>query len=160
MNYMNQIAQMLGVELDEEFYLEDITDGCYVTYDEVCYVTCDEVKTVFKLSNSGMLRKDKRMVSGWINSTYPHLLGLLIGRYTIVKNPWKPSHGLRYYYVGLDKTLGYTIFDSECYWDVLAYTLGNCFRTKEEITPEVLEETWQKCYGAYFQDDKQDGAHQ
>lgn len=32
--------------------------------------------------------------------------------------------------------------------------------TKEEITPEVLEETWQKCYGAYFQDDKQDGVQQ
>lgn len=148
---MNQIAQMLGVELDEEFYLEDITDGCYVTF--------DEVKAVFKLSNSGMLRKDKHIVSGWIEN-HPHLLGLLTGHYTIVKKPWKPSHGLCYYYVRLDKTLDYTIFNSECYWDVLAYTLGNCFRTKEEITPQILEETWQKCYGAYFQDDKQDGAQQ
>lgn len=41
MNYMKQIAQMLGVELEEEFYLEDITYGGYVTY--------DGVKTVFKL---------------------------------------------------------------------------------------------------------------
>lgn len=153
MNYMEQVAHMLGVELDEEFYLEDVTDGGY-------YITYDNDKTVFKLSNSGMLRRDKHVVSGWMESTYHHLLGLLTGRYTIVKKPWKPSHGLRYYYVRLDKTLDYTIFNSECYWDVLAYTLGNCFRTEEEITPEVLEETWQKCYGAYFQDDKQDGAHQ
>lgn len=153
MNYMKDIAKLLGVELDEEFYLEDVTDGG-------CYITYDNDKTVLKLSNAGMLRRDKHMVSGWIDSTYHYLLGLLTGRYTIVKKPWKPSHGLRYYYVRLDKTLDYTIFDSECYWDVLAYTLGNCFRTKEEITPEVLEETWEKCYGAYFQDDKQDGAQQ
>ena len=152
MNYMKQIAQMLGVELDEEFYLEDITDGYYVAY--------DEAKAVFKLSNSGMLIKDKHAVSGWIDSTYQPLLGVLIGRYTIVKNPWKPLHGLRYYYVTPNKTLDYTIFDSSCYWDFMAYTLGNCFRTKEEITPEVLEETWQKCYGAYFQSDKQDGVKQ
>ena len=151
MNYMKQIAQMLGVELDEEFYLEDITDGYYVAY--------DEAKAVFKLSNSGMLRRDKH-VGGWIDLTHNYLPELFTGRYTIVKKPWKPSHGLRYYYVQLDKTLDYTIFNSDCYWDVLAYTLGNCFRTEEEITPEVLEETWQKCYGAYFQSDKQDGVKQ
>lgn len=153
MNYMEQVAHMLGVEFDEEFYLEDVTDGGY-------YITYDNDKTVFKLSNSGILRKDKCMVGRWIDSTHPYLLRLLTGRYAIVKKPWRPSHGLRYYYVLPDKTLNYTIFDHECYWDVMAYTLGNCFRTKEEITPEVLEETWQKCYGVYFQDDKQDGAHQ
>ena len=153
MNYMNQIAQMLGVELDEEFYLEDVTDGGY-------YITYDNDKTVFKLSNSGMLRRDKHVVSGWMESTYHYLLGLLTGRYTIVKKPWKPSRGLRYYYVTPIKTLDHTVFDSSSYWDVMAYTVGNCFRTKEEITPEVLEETWQKCYGAYFQGDKQDGVKQ
>ena len=131
---MNQIAKMLGVELDEEFYLEDVTDGGY-------YITYDNDKVVFKLSNSGILRKDKH-VNGWIDVTHNYLPELFTGRYAIVKKPWKPSHGLRYYYVRLDKTLDYTIFNSDCYWDVLAYTLGNCFRTKEEITPEVLEETW------------------
>ena len=153
MNYMEQIAHMLGVELDEEFYLEDVTDGGY-------YITYDNDKTVFKLSNSGVLRKDKHIVNGWIDSTHPYLLRLLTGRYTIVKKPWKPVDGLRYYYVNLGKTLDNTVFDSSCYWDFMAYTLGNYLRTKEEITPEVLEETWQKCYGAYFQDDKQDGAQQ
>lgn len=87
-------------------------------------------------------------------------MAILTGRYTIVKKPWKPSRGLRYYYVTPIKTLDHTVFDSSSYWDVMAYTVGNCFRTKEEITPEVLEETWQKCYGAYFQDDKQDGVKQ
>ena len=153
MNYMKQIAQMLGVELDEEFYLEDVTDGGY-------YITYDNDKVVFKLSNTGMLKKDKYTVSGWIDLTHNYLPELFTGRYTIVKKPWKPSRGLRYYYVTPIKTLDHTVFDSSSYWDVMAYTVGNCFRTKEEITPEVLEETWQRCYGAYFQDDKQDGAQQ
>ena len=153
MNYMEQIAHMLGVELDEEFYLEDVTDGGY-------YITYDNDKIVFKLSNLGILRKDKHIVSDWIDVTHHYLPELFTGRYTIVKKPWKPSHGLRYYYVLPDKTISHTFFDSRCYWDVLAYTLGTCFRTEEEITSEVLEETWQKCYGAYFQGDKQDGVKQ
>ena len=152
MNYMNQIAHMLGVELDEDFYLEDVTHGGY-------YITYDNDKTVFKLSNSGVLRKDKHIVNGWIDSTHPYLLRLLTGRYTIVKKPWKPKKDEKYYYVSLFKEIVQTYF-CEDHNDVMRYQLGNYFRTKEEITPEVLEETWQKCYGAYFQDDKQDGAQQ
>ena len=151
MNYMNQIAQMLGVELDEEFYLEDITEGYYITY--------DNDKVVFKLSNSGLLRKDKHIVSGWIEN-HPHLLGLLTGRYTIVKKPWKPEDKEIMYYIGLNRSINQTWFNAKGGFTLLMYSLGNCFRTKEEITPQILEETWQKCYGAYFQDDKQDGVQQ
>ena len=70
MNYMKDIAKLLGVELDEEFYLEDVTDGGY-------YITYDNDKVVFKLSNTGMLRRDKHVVSGWMESTDHYLLGLL-----------------------------------------------------------------------------------
>ena len=150
MNYMKQIAQMLGVELDEEFYLESVEYGYYFLDDR-------SKKATFKLSLSGMMINYHN--DEW-ESVGECLASLLEGAYTIVKKPWKPSRGLRYYYVTPIKTLDHTVFDSSSYWDVLAYTLGNCFRTKEEITPEVLEETWQKCYGAYFQDDKQDDAHQ
>ena len=152
MNYMKDIAKLLGVELEEEFYLEDVTDGYYFSDDNFKKVT-------FRLSDTGMFRKDKNTETGWKDLTC-YLMAILTGRYTIVKKPWKPSRGLRYYYVTPIKTLDHTVFDSSSYWDVMAYTLGNCFRTKEEITPEALEETWQKCYGAYFQDDKQDGVKQ
>lgn len=152
MNYMEQIAKMLGVELEEEFYLKSNLTGKYLS--------SGKNKTTFKLSDSGVQMKFVRNNDYEWCSIDVILAEVLTGRQEIVKKPWKPSHGLRYYYVRLDKTLDYTIFDSECYCDVLAYTLGNCFRTEEEITPEVLEETWQKCYGAYFQDDKQDGAQQ
>lgn len=152
MNYMEQIAKMLGVELDEEFYLEDVTDGGYVTY--------DEVKTVFRLSNSGMLIEDEHIANSWIDLTHHYLPELLTGRYTIVKKPWKPKENEEYYWVDLKSRVVKGNFNCDYTWDVTRYQLGNCFRTKEEITPEVLEETWQRCYGAYFQDDKQDGAQQ
>ena len=153
MNYMEQIAQMLGVELDEEFYLEDITDGGH-------YITYDNDKTVFRLSNSGILRKGKHIANSWIDSTHHYLLRLLTGRYAIVKKPWKPQDNEEYYYIGANKSIFMFHFDISSDWDLISYSCGNCFRTKEEITPQILEETWQKCYGAYFQDDKQDGAQQ
>lgn len=141
---MEQIAQMLGVELDEEFYLEDITDGGY-------YITYDNDKVVFKLSNLGMFRKDKHTVSGWIDSTHNYLPELFTGRYTIVKKPWKPKKDEKYYCVLLCKEIVYTCFFGD-YDDIMRYQLGNCFRTKEEITPQILEETWQKCYGKYYEE--------
>ena len=144
MNYMNQIAHMLGVELDEEFYLEDITDGCYVTY--------DEVKTVFRLSNSGMLIEDEHIANSWIDLTHHYLPELLKGRYTIVKKPWKPKKDEKYYYVSPLKKIFQTNFYEDCN-DIMRYVLGNCFRPKEEITPEVLEETWKRCYGKYYEEE-------
>lgn len=150
MNYMKDIAKLLGVELGEEFYLEDITDGCYLTD--------GNAKLVFKLSDTGLLRKDKHIVSGWIDSTC-YLKGVFTGRYTIVKKPWKPKNGDKYYYVLPIKEIYQTYFYKDGN-DIMRYVLGNCFQTEEEITPQILEETWEKCYGAYFQDDKQDGAQQ
>ena len=126
--------------------MEDITDGYYVAY--------DEAKAVFKLSTSGMLRKDKHIVSGWIDSTYHHLLGLLTGRYTIVKKPWKPKENEEYYWVDLKRRVVKGNFNFDYTWDVMRYQLGNCFRTKEEITPEVLEETWRRCYGKYIEEEE------
>lgn len=152
MNYMRQIAHMLGVELGEEFYLKSTLNGKYCS--------SGKNKTTFKISDSGMQMKLVRNNDYEWCSLDAILAEVLTGRLEIVKKPWKPSHGLRYYYVVPDKTLDDTVFDSSCYWDLMAYTLGNCFRTEEEITPELLEETWQKCYGAYFQDDKRDGAQQ
>ena len=146
MNYMRQIAKMLGVELDEEFYLEDITDGGY-------YITYDNDKVVFKLSNLGMFRKDKHTVSGWIDVTHHYLPELFTGRYTIVKKPWKPKDKEIMYYIELNRSINQTWFNAKGGFTLLMYSLGNCFRTEKEITPEVLEETWQKCYGKYFEEE-------
>lgn len=150
MNYMKQIAQMLGVELDEEFYLESVEYGYYFLDDR-------SKKATFKLSLSGMMINYHN--DEW-ESVGECLASLLEGAYTIVKKPWKPEDKEIMYYIGLNRSINQTWFNAKGGFTLLTYSLGNCFRTKEEITPEILEETWQKCYGAYFQDDKQDGAQQ
>ena len=150
MNYMKQIAKMLGVELEEEFYLESIEYGCYFLDDR-------SKKATFKLSLSGMMTNYHN--DEW-KSADECLVSLLEGAYTIVKKPWKPKENEEYYWVDLKRRVVKGNFNCGYTWDVMRYQLGNCFHTKEEITPEVLEETWQKCYGAYFQGDKQDGVKQ
>lgn len=144
MNYMNQIAQMLGVELEEEFYLEDVTDGYYFSDDNFKKVT-------FRLSDTGMFRKDKNTETGWKDLTC-YLMAILTGRYTIVKKPWKPEKYEKYYYVSLLKEIVQRYF-YEDQDDVMRYQLSNCFRTREEITPEVLEETWRCCYCKYIEEE-------
>lgn len=67
MNYMEQVAKMLGVELEEEFKLNDSDDYKY------------------KITKDGMF-----MYSGFARdwySAYHILLGVLIGKYEIVKKP-------------------------------------------------------------------------
>lgn len=151
MNYMKQIAQMLGVEIGEEFYLKSTLNGKYCS--------SGKNKTTFKLSDSGMQMKFVHNNDYEWCSIDAILAEILTGSLEIVKKPWKPKKDENYYCVLLCKEIVYTCF-FEDYDDIMRYQLGNCFRTKEEITPEVLEETWQRCYGAYFQDDKQDGAQQ
>ena len=150
MNYMKDIAKLLGVEFDEEFYLKSTLNGKYCS--------SGKNKTTFKLSDSGMRMKFVHDNDYEWCSIDAILAEILTGSQEIVKKPWKPTKGERYWYVLSDRDVDDTTFDPYCCYDLALYTLGNCFRTKEEITPEVLEETWQKCYGAYFQDDKQDGA--
>ena len=145
MNYMNQIAQMLGVELGEEFKIKDPKNG-------------EIYNVVFKFDNSGLVRREPKPKRVWIPDSGA-LHQLTIGGFEIVKKPWKPKNGDKYYYVSVLKEIVQTYF-YEVHNDVMRYQLGNCFKTEEEITPDVLEETWQKCYGAYFQDDKQDGVQQ
>lgn len=151
MNYMKQIAQMLGVEIGDEFYLKSNLTGKYLS--------SGKNKTTFKLSESGVKYKFIRNNDYEWCSIDAILAEVSTGRYTIVKKPRKPKRDEKYYCVLLYKEIVYTCF-CEDYDDIMRYQSGNCFRTKEEITPQILEETWQKCYGAYFRDDEQDGAQQ
>ena len=66
MNYMKQIAQMLGVELEEEFNLEGIEYKYKFTKDGLLY-RCEEDNKWYRLYND--------------------LITILTGKYEIVKQP-------------------------------------------------------------------------
>lgn len=79
MNYYKQVAEMLGVELGEEFKVS-ITE----TF-------------VYKITENG-LRRRYQTDSEWVGSPPVTLTSLLRGDYSIVKLPWKPKEGEEYWH--------------------------------------------------------------
>lgn len=146
MNYMEQVAQMLGVELEEEFYLKNTTNGYYCA--------SGKNKTTFKLSDSGMQMKFVHNNDYEWCSIDAMLAEILTGSLEIVKKPCKPKNDEVFYTVNLKKQVVRDTFDDFYNLDVMRCVLGKYFQTKEEITPEVIEEVWKRCYGKYFDGEK------
>ena len=120
MNYFKQVAEMLGVELGEEFKVS-ITEAF-----------------VYKITENG-LRRRYQTASEWVGGSPVTLTSLLKGDYSIVKLPWKPKNGDAYwYYRNLREKASWTTwsFDSIdfCRWNV-----GNCFKTEEEAMEKGRE---------------------
>lgn len=113
MNYYKNIAEMLGVKLDEKFMLKDEDN--------------DFLPRTYKITNRGLFYE----FSGeWERSA--KLLDIIAGYLTIVKLPLKPMNGEKYCYYS-------TVTDepSRKIWvnntvDYLNWKIGNCFRTEEE----------------------------
>ena len=82
-NYMEQVAHMLGVELEEEFKLKDgilntaQDDAAKISKDEIFKITKDGIYGMFKYSEDSC---------DW-NPAYHLLTGILLGRYEIIKKP-------------------------------------------------------------------------
>ena len=115
MNYMKEIAALLGVELNEEFEIID-------DYDNILFHK-------YKLTEFGL----KRNAGEW-EMTQDILECLLIGMYTIKKLPFKPKYG-EYYWTPMSSKIGVVSEDykwENLPYDYLAYYNGLCFRTKEE----------------------------
>lgn len=118
MNQMNEVARMLGVELNEEFMVNG---------------------TKFKLTLNGLTRNNDETL-------YCHILtSLLTGELELRRKPWKPIKGEIYYYVteeGLMWSEDWVDDDI----DLMRYKLGNCYRTKEEA--EVDAHKWEAFYAS------------
>ena len=114
---MQDVAKMLGVELEEEFKLTGY-NGTFV------------------LTNKGMmwLTPDKRR-----SSEVFALEDLLTGRNELVRVPWQPQDGDRYYF----PVDGFTITSCAIWCDsTLEYALkeaGMIFKTKEECEAALPE---------------------
>ncbi len=107
-NYMNEIAEMLGVSLNESFQV----DGCINSY---------------TLTEDGLIdccgELDNQM-----------LALLLADKVGVVNKPWKPKYGDRYFYISIRDEHPY-IYENE--WedtstDYELYHMGNFFKSKKE----------------------------
>ena len=128
-NYMKEIANMLGVELGEKFYIG--TDDAYHYYFTENGLYCDELK-------------DRREQTQWLCGTW--LVYLLSGRATLRHIAWKPSYSERYYSIGPGGVLEPERWLDD-FVDRALYKLGNCYRTPQEA--EADRDKWIAFYASY-----------
>lgn len=127
MKYWKQFAEMLGLELEQEFVLTDV-DG--------------KRKDIFtyKITEYGIFYKSK-ISNDWFKTELVD--ELLNGCIKPVAKPWKPKKGGKYWYYA--KAFGqivYKIWIDENY-DLLLWKVGNCFKTEEEAATkgkEIMEQ--------------------
>jgi hypothetical protein len=128
MNYYKQFAEMLGLELEQEFILTD-ADGNRKN------------KYTYKFTEDGVLYKSPTFTNWSINSLGT-IGSLLNGDVKAVPKPWKPENGeLYWYYSPLSRKTFYLTWEDGLD-DLLLWKTGNCFRTEKEAATkgkEVME---------------------
>lgn len=79
MNYMKDVAKILGVELEEEFKIKGF-------------------EPIYKITNYGLVIKTDS--NNWCEMSGDTFLQLIRGDYVIRKLPWQPKRGDEYYFPG------------------------------------------------------------
>lgn len=131
-NLIPEICKLLNLELHERFQIENRTDTFYFTkYD------------FFKVEN-----EHAKIKNGWVLRQGPILIGLLTGRLKVIKLPWKPKRGKKYW------TFRHKFGSNPDRWIITQakwdnsineealYKAGWIFRTKEEAAtalPAIAE---------------------
>ncbi len=129
-NHIAEVAGLLGVKPGEPFKLTDDTHGDYHRY----YQFTD--KKGFETSVDGVK---------WETATAIVLRGILMGDIRIVKLPWKPREGEKYYVPRIsvlpEDRHYYYYWGNSCF-DIECYKMGIVCKTKEEaiaLTEKMLE---------------------
>ena len=127
MNYYKKIAEMLGVELGEEFRLKENK-------------TKNIVRPRYKITQEeGLMYSMNR--NEFARSLL--LLSIINGSYSVVKLPWKPKEGEKYWYYSepFNQAISHKWYGGN--YDLLLWKVGNCFKTKEEADikgKEIMEQ--------------------
>lgn len=116
MNYYEKIAEMLGVEPGEEFSLKGNNTG---KINNSRYKITQEAGLMYTIA--GMK---------WSRSTL--MLAIIDGTYSVVKLPWKPKEGEKYWHYSEAWNEGIFSKWAGEYIDLICWKAGNCFKTKKE----------------------------
>lgn len=125
MNKWKEFAEILELELEQEFVLTDV-DGN--TKGELTY----------KFTEDGLLCKPPTLVN-WSKSSSGTILRLLNGDYKVASKPWKPKYEEKYWYYS------YVWEEASCitwygsFLNLLLWKVGNCFKTEEEAATKGKE---------------------
>jgi len=115
-NYMRQVANMLSVEMNEDF-------------------KCEGSSCTYRVTENGL------MCNGCYGAD--SLMMILNGERIIKRAPWKPEDEDRFYSVAIDGQVIYKYWD-DCSSHKNYYKLGNCYRTGAEA--EANREKWISFY--------------
>lgn len=133
MNYWKQFAEMLGLELEQEFIL---TDSYGKRKDEYTY----------KITEDGILYQKE--YDFWILEPSITLACLLKGLYKAVPKPWKPKDGEDYWYCSVaSRPIVVSTIWGGFSGDLCKWKCGNCFKTKGEAMEkgrEIMEAIWEE----------------
>ncbi len=125
MRYWKQFAKMLGLELEEEFFL--IKPNGKRVNDEV-----------HKFAEDGMYYKETTTQT-WHGDPSSTLWLILSEAYKAVPKPWKPKEGDRYcYYSAMNGLVNYARWD-DLDIELIFWKVGNCFKTEEEAKTKGKE---------------------
>ena len=127
-NYMEEVARLIGVELNEEFELVfDPNSTCHATIK----LTTDGVK---------IIKTDVYDIFNFKSNLLEHLLK---GNYGIKKKPWKPKYDEKYYSIGVDGNVENNAWLNDTI-DRTLYKVGNCYHTAEEARINCIK--WKEFY--------------
>ena len=129
MNYYKQFAEMLGLELEQEFVLKDDDGNRKDTY-------------TYKRTADGLLYKTPTFIN-WAISSLGTIGKLLDGDVIALAKPWKPKKGEKYWtYSEIWEEVTSFRFEGY-YYDLLLWKVGNCFKTRDEAEDkgkEIMEQ--------------------
>ena len=108
-NYMQDVAKMLGVELEEEFMI-DSSDKVYRFFKNGLCFQCD---------------------GAWLPAEY-QFFDLIKGECKIIKLPWQPKKGEKYYTPSPDFNHAFCDYWDGYPSDFALKEAGMAFKTKEE----------------------------
>ena len=134
-NHMEELANMLGVELNERFGVCSTCSTDYIDPYEY-YLTVDGLNVVD--SNGNVFPVDSISTK------------LFTGEVAVKRKPWRPKGGEAYWSVYMDGTIRIDEWwdsDFPDINDINNYKLGNCYRTPEEA--EDNKDKWIKFYTSY-----------
>lgn len=117
-NYMPEIAKMLGVEVGEKFNVSSCGQTLYkLTEDGLSCLVCDK----------------------WVEQADFAFMALIKGKYKIIKLPWEPKYGDKYYYPESNFTRVSWYKWANDSVDFALKEAGMIFRTKEECAAALPE---------------------
>mgnify|MGYP004639352395 CR=1 FL=1 len=129
MNYWKQFAEILGLELGQEFELTYADGNRKDGY-------------AYKITKIGILYKSQ-INDDWYGERSDTIERLLEGYDKAVPNPWKPKKGdIYWHYSGVSKEENAAKWGGK-FIDLLLWKCGDCFKTAEEARTkgkEIMEQ--------------------